>query len=286
MPSQLPPDHEADRPVPLPWQLENIAFDKIELDRIRPREDMLYMLAAASFVEIASDTYAGNLAEYFRDDAEIADWLSTHWEQEEMQHGRALRAYIEHVWPEFDWQDTYRPFLAEYSLTCGSEGYEPTRALEMVARCVVEMGTSTIYSAIRDMADEPVLRQLTEHIRSDEVRHYKNFLRFFDRYNAREKNGRRKVFSALKRRLVEARHSDAEIGLWHAFHAMHPDQARTGERFLAMQSRVARMVRQHYPADQAFKMLLKPLRLPAFFAAIIQPLVQPLALVVRQLLLR
>ena len=270
----------------LPWRFEEIAFDKIDMNRIRPREDMLFLLATASFVEIASDTYAGNLAAYFADDDEISSWLSCHWEKEEVQHGRALRAYVEKVWPEFEWEPAYQRFFAEYSLTCGTEGYEPTCALEMAARCVVEMGTSTVYLAIRDMADEPILRELTEHIRSDEVRHYKNFLRFFDRYNAREKNGRHKVASALKRRLVEARHGDAEIGLWHAFYAMHPDERRDGARFLAMQSRVARMVRQHYPAEQAFKMLLKPLRLPAVLASIIEPMMAPVALVIRQLLLR
>ena len=277
---------QASMAIQLPWRLEDIPMDDIDFGRIRDREDMLFILATSSFIEFASDTYAGNLADYFRDDPEIAEWLSQRWEKEELQHGRALRAYVQKVWPAFDWEGAYARFFAEYSLTCGVEGYEPTRALEMAARCMVEIGTSTVYRAIRELADEPVLIRLIEHIRSDEVRHYKYFLRYFDRYDAHEKNGRMRVFHSLKRRLVEARHSDAEIGLWHSFVTVHPDEKRDGARFVATQSQVARMVRKHYPANQALKMMMKPLRLPNFLSAMIQPIVTPVALLVRQVLLR
>ena len=270
----------------LPWRLEDLPLDAIDLSRIRHREDMLFMLAAASFIEFASDTYAGNLSDFFRDEPDIAEWLSDHWEAEEVQHGRALRAYVLTVWPEFDWETAYRDFFVEYSKLCGSEGYESTRGLEMAARCVVETGTSTAYRAIRDFADEPVLAQLAEHIRSDEVRHYKHFLKFFDRYDAREKNSRFRVLQSLKNRLVESRHSDVEIGLWYAFLTRYPDERRDGKRFTTMQSRIARKVREHYPAGQAIRMLLKPLRLPAPVSSMIQPILSPLGLVIRQMLLR
>lgn len=270
----------------MPWNIEDIPFDEIDLSRIRGREDMKFLLAAASFIEIASDVYAGNLAEFFIDEPDIAAWLSEHWEVEEVQHGRALRAYVEKVWPEFDWQAAYDGFFVEYSKLCGVDGYESTRGLEMAARCVVETGTSTAYRAIRDFADEPVLVRLAEHIRSDEVRHYKYFLKFFDRYDARENNGRLRVLRSLKNRLVESRHSDFEIGLFHAFQSVYPGERRDGKHFSAMQSRIARKVRAHYPAGQAIRMLLKPLRLPAAVLSLIQPILSPLGLVIRQVLLR
>lgn len=270
----------------LPWKLDDIPFDRIDLARIRPREDMMFMLAAASFIEFASDTYAGNLSEFFAGEPDIADWLSQHWEVEEVQHGRALRAYVEKVWPEFEWDAAYRSFYDEYQKLCGAEGYESTCGLEMAARCVVETGTSTAYRAIRDLADEPVLKQLAEHIRSDEVRHYKHFLQFFDRYDAREKNSRLKVLQSLKNRLVESSRSDVEIGLWHAYRTRYPDEKRSGKRFTGMQSGIARKIRAHYPAGQAIRMLLKPLRLPGAVSSMIQPVLSPLGLVIRQVLLR
>ncbi|MGC3962246.1 MAG: hypothetical protein QM803_02685 [Rhodocyclaceae bacterium] len=79
---------------------------------------MLYLLAASSFIEIASDTYAANLAEYFEGDPEVVAWLSDHWEREEVQHGRALRSYVNRVWPDFDWQTAYDSFFDEYSKLC------------------------------------------------------------------------------------------------------------------------------------------------------------------------
>jgi hypothetical protein len=270
----------------LPWRLEDLPLDRIDFARIRDREDMLFALAAASFVEYASDTYAGNLADFVRDEPDMARWLSERWEPEEVQHGRALRAYVEAVWPAFDWEGAYARFFEEYKVLCGVEGYAASRGLEMAARCIVETGTSTIYRALRDLADEPVLRQLCEHIRSDEVRHYKNFLQFFDRFDAHEKNGRYRIITQLKRRLVEARHSDAEIGMWHAFASVYPGERRDGRRFVATQSRIARMVRAHYPAAQALKMMLKPLRLPALVSSLIQPMLTPAALLIRQVMLR
>ena len=45
----------------------------------------------------------------------------------------------------------------------------------MIARCVVESGTSSYYSAIRDAAEEPVLKEIAGRIAADEYRHYKLF---------------------------------------------------------------------------------------------------------------
>jgi hypothetical protein len=45
----------------------------------------------------------------------------------------------------------------------------------MIARCVVESGTSSYYSAIRDATDEPLLKEIAGRIAADEFRHYKLF---------------------------------------------------------------------------------------------------------------
>ena len=56
-----------------------------------------------------------------------------------------------------------------------------SRRGEMIARCVVESGTSSYYSAIRDATDEPVLQEIAGRIAADEYRHYKLF---YDTLNA------------------------------------------------------------------------------------------------------
>ncbi|MGC3962245.1 MAG: hypothetical protein QM803_02680 [Rhodocyclaceae bacterium] len=140
----------------------------------------------------------------------------------------------------------------------------------------------TYYRAIYDLTEEPFLRQLVTHIRSDEVRHYKHFYRYFNRYNDIERNSRRRVAGAIGRRLIEARKSDAEIGLWHAFHFCNAHETRDGKAFAELLARVNRRVRRNYPLEQAVKMLLKPLHLPPIFATIHMPI----AFVVQRLILR
>jgi hypothetical protein len=45
----------------------------------------------------------------------------------------------------------------------------------MMARCIVETGTSSYYSALKDTTAEPVLKQICAKIAADEFRHYKLF---------------------------------------------------------------------------------------------------------------
>src|SRR3546814_15762931 len=78
----------------LPWSLESIDFDRIDVARIRHDEDLFFLLCSASFVESGSDLYTQNLIDHFADDQELQTWLGQHWEHEELQHGRALAAYV------------------------------------------------------------------------------------------------------------------------------------------------------------------------------------------------
>ena len=82
-----------------------------------------------------SELYTRNLLTYYRDVPQIAEWLSNVWEPEELQHGAALRAYVQTVWPEFDWHEAYRRFLAEYSQAASPKAFEATPQLELAARC-------------------------------------------------------------------------------------------------------------------------------------------------------
>jgi hypothetical protein len=245
------------------WTLDDVPLDRVDVARIRPNEELFLLLAGASFVETGSDLYTSNLTEHFRDDAEVSAWLSDHWEPEELRHGRALRAYVNHVWPEFDWDAAFAEFIAEYSLTCTTYDLEPSRCLEMAARCVVEMGTATYYRTIRSVAGEPVLERLTGLIQSDEVRHYKHFYRYFNKYNRIEGMSRASVAGALVRRLREIAGSDVDCGLWHPFHARHTHLMRNGREFRDAVSAAADLLRRHYPTEMAVKMFLKPLALPA-----------------------
>src|SRR6266702_3458112 len=71
---------------------------------------------------------------------------------------------------------------------------------EVVARCIVETGTSSYYTALGEAVDEPVLKEICRNIAADEHRHYKLFYDHLRRYLKSEKLGRlRRLAVALGR---------------------------------------------------------------------------------------
>jgi hypothetical protein len=247
----------------MPWRIEDIDLSRVDRQRAVANEDLLLLLCAASFIESGTDLYTSNLSTFFNGDPEVSAWLNNEWEPEEMQHGRALKTYIAHVWPEFDWDTAFRNFFEEYSKTCSVEDFEKTRALELVARCVVETGTATLYRAIGECSNEPVLKEITDNIRTDEVRHYKHFFKYFKKYNKIEGNGRLAVLGALMRRVMEIKNEDSEIALRHVFAIRYPERVHDSAYNRDRAARINTLVRRNLSADMCVKMLLKPLDLPA-----------------------
>ncbi|WP_423192019.1 ferritin-like domain-containing protein [Cupriavidus sp. H18C2] len=260
----------AQAPADLPWSIADIDYAAIDVARVRDNRTLFYLLVGASFVESGSDTYAGNLASYYAAVPEAAEWLSRHWEAEELQHGLALRRYVEHVWPDFDWELGYRRFFEEYSATCSIDNFEPTLALEMAARCVVETGTASYYRALEQASDEPVLRDLSRRIASDEVRHYKHFFRYFNELSDRERLGRGKVLSALARRLLEIKNEDTEIALRNVLRVEQGREDVPEREVRALNSRCSAVVRRHLPIEMTVKMLLRPLHLHARLESLVR----------------
>src|SRR5437660_1329101 len=150
------------------WSIEDIPYETLARASVRDDRRLFDIVASASFIEITSDLYTRNLVEFFASDREVAEWLEQHWQREELQHGAALRKYVETAWPDFDWEAAYRIFLADYGPTCTVERLAGTRALEMASRCVIETGTATFYRALSNLSREPVLKRLAGEISADE----------------------------------------------------------------------------------------------------------------------
>jgi hypothetical protein len=242
------------------WTLDDLQLDRIERDKVRDDELIYALVTAASFVETAAELYTSNLVLHFPD-ARARAWLANRWRLEELQHGRALRAYVEAAWPELDWERGYRGFFDEYSRLCTMEELEASRALEMAARCVVETGTATFYTSLHALAREPVLKRLTGFIRRDEVRHYNYFRSFYQDYQAEEHVGRLGVLRALRKRFTEAEQEDAYIGFRHAWLMRHPGEAFLDEYFTGFMRQVRMGFAPHYPYRMMIQMLLQPLDL-------------------------
>jgi hypothetical protein len=255
-------------PTPLrsrsPWRLADIDYAAIDRSQVANDSTLFTLVTMASFVETGSDLYAHVLVSYFDTDPEVAGWLSRSWEHEEVQHGAALRRYVEHAWPNFEWQSVYDAFFEEYAKTCTLPDLEPSHALELAARCVVEMGTATLYSSLHDYAREPVLKDLAARIYADEVRHYKHFYRYFRRYQQREAHGRWRVGRTLAKRMFASRDDDGYCAYRHVWRATRTSGGGSVERdYQRFLDRVGTLARRHAPRELPVDMLLRPLQLPA-----------------------
>jgi hypothetical protein len=156
------------------WSLDDIPWHLICRDAVAQSEGFFYLVAAASLMESATDLYTENLIDYFAGDEEVTLWLQQYWLPEELQHGEALRRYVEVTWPEFDWEPAQQRFVEEFRPYCDI-ALESRRSLEMASRCVVETGTASYYRTLSRASPHPVLAQLSRQIADHEVRHYKHF---------------------------------------------------------------------------------------------------------------
>jgi hypothetical protein len=260
------------------WSIEDIPYGMLVPQRQQAVGDatgddrLFYLVASASFIEITSHLYSHNLVDYFRGDAEVTGWLEREWEPEEMQHGAALKRYVEIAWPDFDWDAAYTTFLELYTPLCKPERLAGTRTLEMAARCVVETGTASFYRTLASLsAGEPVLARLAASISADEVRHYKHFYAYFLRYRDIDKTSRTAVARALWSRLIDVEAEDAFCAYKALFLARHPGADPTKGDYEEYRAGVLQLMKDHLPEEMTAKMLLKPLGLHALISKAMLP---------------
>lgn len=261
-------------PARTAWRLEDIAYDAIDCSRVRDDRELLYLLASASFVEITSDLYTENLLGYFADDPAVLTWLREEWEPEELQHGAALRRYVETVWPAFDWVGAYSAFQEEYKIGVAAPAFPSARALELAGRCVVETGTASFYRMLADSSPEPVLAGIADRISRDEIRHYKGFYEYFLRYAAAETPGRAAVIASLWRKARDIGARNAYLAFKHSFLADNRARGFLESDYRSFRDGVSRRARRHYPHRMAVRMLLRPLGLGKRGDRILNPLAE------------
>jgi hypothetical protein len=256
---------------PAGWQLDDIPYPQTDRPAVVNDEWFFFVLTTASYIESASDLYTRNLIAYFAGDTEAVDWLGNVWEPEELRHGASLRRYVETVWADFDWQRGYEGFLQDYSAYCKVELLGPTPALEMASRCVVETGTAGYYDLLSSASPEPVIQQLTWHIRCDEVRHYSHFYRYFQKYRDRERPDRWALLKTLLGRASEVTSEDARCAYRNAYRVRFPERSYKDAYYRRFEKRVFSEARRHYPYEMAVKMFLRPLGLSRRSRRVIMP---------------
>ena len=166
------------------WTLDTIDWDAFDASKVDP--GLLQAIKAAALVEYNAPDYVLYLCNVFADRAEMRAGFEQ-WGAEEEQHGLALAKWAKLADPAFDFDDAFTRFRKMQNIETGAgKSIRGSRAGEMVARCVVESGTSTFYTAIKDATDEPCLSQVVTYMAADEFAHYRLFYQTLKGFAARE----------------------------------------------------------------------------------------------------
>jgi rubrerythrin len=213
------------------WTLDDIPWEWFDRGKIDP--EIVRIVKAASLVEYNGGAYAHHLRRVFDDDPGFQA-TARRWGEEEIQHGRALGRWAELADPEFDFAAAFARFQSGYQVDFDRDtSRRGSRAGEMIARCIVETGTSSYYTALRDAAQEPVLREICGHIAADEIRHYKLFYRQLARCLEHERIGLWRRLRIALGRIAESEDDELAYAYYAANETVLPYDRRRCSRAYA-----------------------------------------------------
>lgn len=230
------------------WSPDDISWDRFDPAKAEPW--IIDAIKSAALVEYNAPDYVTYLKRIFPDPSFHP--VIEQWGREETQHGVVLGRWAELADPTFKLDDAfvrfregYRPAHFETDDTTSVRG--SVRG-EMIARCVVESGTSSYYTAIKDTTQEPVLKEIAGRIAADEFRHYKLFYETLQKQHEPDLLFWRKLMIAIGR-AVES--DDDEIAFSHYCAIVPADQMASHPYVRSVYSRnlfglTVRIYRRHH----------------------------------------
>jgi hypothetical protein len=169
------------------WRIKDVAWDRFDPTAVDPA--LVPLVKAAAMVERNGRDYARYLGGVFHDDPDFLR-AAENWADEEVQHGETLAKWAELADPAWSSAAAFERYRAGYLINTGADAsIRGSRTGELIARCMVETGTSSYYTALAEATSEPVLKQVCKLIAADEFRHFKLFYDHMRRYLARENLG-------------------------------------------------------------------------------------------------
>jgi hypothetical protein len=169
------------------WRIDDVGWERFDAAKVDP--SIIPLVKAAALVERNGTDYAAYLNRVFRDDPDFQQ-AADYWAEEEVQHGEALGKWAMLADPSWDYRAAFARYKEGFRLPLeATASVRGSRTGELIARCIVETGTSSYYTALADAAAEPVLQQICRHIAADEFRHFKLFYDHMRRYLRRERIG-------------------------------------------------------------------------------------------------
>lgn len=205
------------------WQIDQVAWDRFDASKVDP--DVVPIVKAAAMVEKNGIEYALYLNNVFHDDPDFRQ-AADYWAVEEVQHGDALGRWAMLADPAWDYDAAFARYKAGYVIeTTRDTSIRGSRTGELIARCMVETGTSSYYTALGEGSEEPVLKEICRLIAADEYRHFKLFYDHMKRYLARENLSFMQRFRVAMGRITDS--EDDELAF--AFHCGNESPAMAYE---------------------------------------------------------
>ena len=240
------------------WRLEDVAWDGFDPAKVDP--SMVPLVKAAAMVERNGVDYAVYLGRVFVDDPDFRR-ASDNWAVEEVQHGDALGRWAMLADPGWDFEAAFQRYRDGYKLPLDADAsVRGSRTGELIARCMVETGTSSYYTALAEATSEPVLQQVCKLIAADEYRHFKLFYDHMRRYLAREQLGVMKRLRIAAGRITES--EDDELA--YAYHCGNEPAAMAYEHKRCIAAYMGRAISfyRFRHIERAMGMVLKSVGLP------------------------
>ena len=240
------------------WRIDEVSWDRFDRASVDPAA--VPLVKAAAMVERNGTDYAVYLNNVFHDDPDFRQ-AADYWSVEEVQHGDALGKWAMLADPTWDYEAAFARYKAGYKIPLeATASIRGSRTGELIARCMVETGTSSYYSALADATQEPVLQQICRLIAADEFRHFKLFYDHMKRYLGREHIGILRRMRIAAGRITES--EDDELAF--AFHCGNePDGlAYDHKRCLAAYMGGAMGVYRFRHVERGMGMIFKAVGLP------------------------
>ena len=241
------------------WRIEDVPWDRFDRTKLDP--EIVALVKAAAMVERNGIDYGTYLNRVFVDDPDLRA-AADRWSLEEVQHGDTLGRWAMLADPSWSFEDAFARYKSGYHLPLldADTSVRGSRTGELIARCMVETGTSSYYSALADSAQEPVLKEICRLIAADEFRHFKLFYDHLKRYLKRERIGVWRRVMIAAGRIGES--EDDELA--YAFHCGNTpaDAPYTHKQAIAGYMSRAMTVYTYGHMARATSMIMKAVGLP------------------------
>ena len=240
------------------WRIEEVDWNQFDPSKVDP--EIVPLVKAAAMVERNGTDYAAYLKGVFKDDPDFRA-AADNWAVEEVQHGDALGKWASLADPAWDYAAAFARYREGFKIDVQADSsIRGSRTGELIARCMVETGTSSYYTALGEATEEPVLKIICRQIAGDEFRHFKLFYDHMRRYLAREN------LSFLQRlRIAASRITESEDDeLAFAFHCGNEPAGREYDHDRCLATYMAPAIGYHrfHHVERGMGMIFKAIGLP------------------------